>query len=425
MLCLNMIVKNEEECIVQCLDNVKHLVDAVAIVDTGSTDKTVELINDWMRRNNKPGEVIRRPWSEFGPSRTEALRFGEYVVNRLMDIKIPVIKEELKPSSTKEERPLSADEFKARQMGEYYTGDQFLADVLPIYEPVTTPWYFFFMDADNHLEPQGFTFDRSQLKCDAYIITMKQAAIAYGYVWLIRHDPTKRWCWSGDRHEILRPMGWTHRLGMITNGYINSGREGARNRDPAKYLQDAVVLERCILREPTNERHYFYLAQSYKDANKLSLARDVYLRRATMGGCPEEVYISFYEAGLLTNLIEPENMEKALTYYYKAFNSRPTRLEAAFCILNYYRTSGLFRLGWHFARPLVDLPYPTDVVYVNEAVHRFHFFDDASVCAAQSGDIESCANLIQRALEYPGLPSFDRVRMEKNLAVAKEILSKR
>jgi len=36
-LCLNMIVKNEEHVIERCLLNVKHLIDAVAIVDTGSS----------------------------------------------------------------------------------------------------------------------------------------------------------------------------------------------------------------------------------------------------------------------------------------------------------------------------------------------------------------------------------------------------
>ncbi|MFG0216248.1 glycosyltransferase family 2 protein, partial [Brevibacillus porteri] len=40
---LCMIVKNEEECLHKCLDSVKDLVDEMIIVDTGSTDKTVEI----------------------------------------------------------------------------------------------------------------------------------------------------------------------------------------------------------------------------------------------------------------------------------------------------------------------------------------------------------------------------------------------
>lgn len=40
---LCMIVKNEEACIHTCLDSVKDFVDEMIIVDTGSTDKTVEI----------------------------------------------------------------------------------------------------------------------------------------------------------------------------------------------------------------------------------------------------------------------------------------------------------------------------------------------------------------------------------------------
>lgn len=40
---LCMIVKNEEECIRKCLDSLKNLVDEMIIVDTGSTDQTIEI----------------------------------------------------------------------------------------------------------------------------------------------------------------------------------------------------------------------------------------------------------------------------------------------------------------------------------------------------------------------------------------------
>ncbi|MGE5404062.1 MAG: glycosyltransferase [Candidatus Saccharibacteria bacterium] len=40
---LSMIVKNEEETLARCLDSVCDIVDEIIIVDTGSTDKTVEI----------------------------------------------------------------------------------------------------------------------------------------------------------------------------------------------------------------------------------------------------------------------------------------------------------------------------------------------------------------------------------------------
>ena len=40
---LCMIVKNEEEVLARCLENVQGIVDEIIVVDTGSTDNTREI----------------------------------------------------------------------------------------------------------------------------------------------------------------------------------------------------------------------------------------------------------------------------------------------------------------------------------------------------------------------------------------------
>ncbi len=45
-----MIVKNEEDSLARCLDTIKDLVDEINIIDTGSTDKTVEIAKQYTDR---------------------------------------------------------------------------------------------------------------------------------------------------------------------------------------------------------------------------------------------------------------------------------------------------------------------------------------------------------------------------------------
>jgi len=67
-----MITKNEEEFIEQCLNSVKDIADEIVIVDTGSTDKTIELA-----KKVKPDitKIIRNPWNnDFSEARNVSLK---------------------------------------------------------------------------------------------------------------------------------------------------------------------------------------------------------------------------------------------------------------------------------------------------------------------------------------------------------------
>lgn len=74
-LCLVMIVRNEEKVIERCLNRVKDHIDYWVIVDTGSDDKTPDLIQKTL--SDIPGELHHRPWVNFGVNRSESLRFAK------------------------------------------------------------------------------------------------------------------------------------------------------------------------------------------------------------------------------------------------------------------------------------------------------------------------------------------------------------
>ena len=51
-ICLNMIVKNESKIIERLLASVVGFIDEIFIVDTGSSDNTIEKITEFMKNNN-------------------------------------------------------------------------------------------------------------------------------------------------------------------------------------------------------------------------------------------------------------------------------------------------------------------------------------------------------------------------------------
>ncbi len=74
---LCMIVKNEEKNLTRCLQSARELVDQIVVVDTGSTDRTVEIARRF------GAEVYHFRWcDDFAAARNEALKYarGDWVL---------------------------------------------------------------------------------------------------------------------------------------------------------------------------------------------------------------------------------------------------------------------------------------------------------------------------------------------------------
>ena len=72
-LCLNMIVKNESNIIERLLSSVLPIIDTYCICDTGSTDNTIEVINNFFK-DKIEGKIIQEPFKNFCYNRNFALK---------------------------------------------------------------------------------------------------------------------------------------------------------------------------------------------------------------------------------------------------------------------------------------------------------------------------------------------------------------
>ncbi len=72
---LCMLVRDEEENVQRAIEQTLTIVDHLTIVDTGSTDRTTDIVRDLLA--DVAGQLHEREWRGFGPNRTELLELAQ------------------------------------------------------------------------------------------------------------------------------------------------------------------------------------------------------------------------------------------------------------------------------------------------------------------------------------------------------------
>jgi len=276
---LVMIVRDEEAVIERALLSVIPFISTWVIVDTGSTDRTKEIIQRLMAEKGIPGLLADHPWVSFGTNRSQALALCD---NR-MDWAIM----------------LDADDtmIGTPPPPEVWTNDQIDAFAL-------------------HLNHGGINHIRTQI-----------------------YRTGRGWIYEGVIHEHARCSAKTKPvIALLPPSIAMETRcEGYRSKDPQKYIKDALILEKEYMKNPADHRTIFYLAQSYRDAGQRTLASQYYqCYLDTLGGSDQECYMSLVNLILLA-----DDPEKVFALTWRAIVICPDRLEAQYTLLNQRRQRSL------------------------------------------------------------------------------------
>jgi glycosyltransferase involved in cell wall biosynthesis len=369
-ICLTMIVLDEALIITRCLDSVVEYLDYWCICDTGSTDGTQQVIHEYFKQHNIPGELHECEWKNFGYNRTQAFIKANHA------------------------------------------------------QAIHRCTYYFVMDADDQLIGSLENFKKDTSQADAYHIYIRMGSTQFHRLQLFH----TRHCWKyvGVLHEYPTcDSGQIQKL-TVPDCYIQDGRCGSRTTNTTdKYLTDANILLQGIRDEPDNDRYYFYLGQSYFDAGDYQNSIKYYTHRIKMGRWAEEVYYSMYRcvyakyhlSGQITDVI-PD--------FLRAYRYRPSRLEALFVVMDHFRGSDP-KKGYEYgvAGYPACLEYPTDLLFVGESIHRYQFADSLAVCAFYAGDHKKAIHLNQHLLRLAeaGESRIDVDRVKQNLKFSQDAVA--
>lgn len=279
-----MIVKNEAHIIADTLNHLWNYIqfDYWVISDTGSTDQTKEIVKEFFAEKGVPGELQEEPWRDFGYNRTKAFEgaYGKADYAFVWDADDEISGDFKMPAD------LTADSYK-----------------------------FVFGNAE------GMRYSRGQL------FSMK-----------------KRWCYKGVLHEYadcLEPAG--PMVDVPGDYFFVSGRRGDRSKNPNKYLNDALVLEKAAEKaleekDPLYNRYIFYCAQSYNSCNMREKAIEFYKKGLTLPLWIQEKYVSCLE--IYDKYEELGKPEEGLYYLVEAFKYDMTRLECVYRLIKHYCIHG-------------------------------------------------------------------------------------
>lgn len=357
-ICLNMIVKNESHIIERCLNSVKNIVDYISICDTGSSDNTIEIIEQFMQTNNIPGKIYRQTWINFGHNRSLSFQAAQKSLQEL-----------------------------------------------GFFLPNT---YLLLLDADMILEVDP-SFKQTSLTADAYYIRQRNHTESCHNIRLIRSSLP--WECSGVTHEYWLCNQPT-KIEQLQALQVDDREDGGCKAD--KYERDIKLLTETLRESPNHSRSIFYLAQSYRALGNFDEAIKWYKARIPLKGSTEEVWYSKLMIGKIYE--ELGFWTQALHYYLDAYHDNPKRAEPLYKIAQHYRINGQNQLAYLFAKEGSNLTCPSDpLLFVLHPVYDYQLDEEISIAAYYTPFKKEGFEAISRLILNKSAPRYVKDCAYKNL----------
>lgn len=355
-LILTQIMKNESHVAKRMLDSIKPIVDGICVVDTGSTDNSIELVRAWGKENGIETYVFERAFDNFENSRNFSFQKAREI-------------------------------FLNKNDGHTY--------------------YNFWLDFDEQLKIDPKVFNKNSIDKDLYMFNTYIGSMKYTRNELCRLDKPFRF--YGPVHEFIVCEIQNITSGLMEGLHVDVSMDGGswKGNIPDKYKKHAAVLEDYIDNKDRNARWVFYTAQSYHDSATLPDNREENeerLRRALkyyrervnrFDGYEEERFYSQFRIGTIMKTME-EPWAETSQELLKAYAMDPLRGESIKVIIDHYLSVGEWHLAYLYSKFAVanfhnKNPYPTRLLFVDEALYVWRFLEVHAAASFYTGRKDEAA----------------------------------
>ena len=329
-MCLATMCKNEEHCIQNTLESVYKYIDYWVVCDTGSTDRTCEIVEEFFKEKGIPGELHIDEWVGFDTNKT------------------------LMMSKAKDK-----------------------AD------------YVIHLDADDLLVGD-FNFTNEDIGYDSYFIPVKRGVSEWKARIIFNNRNTWKFC--GVAHTTIKCLERPHISTKDLSGkgfYISGEGIGSRAFDPKKYFYDAEKLKKqfwdTLIDDPDelNTRSIFYAAQSYMDCDMIEEGlkwNKLYLK--INGGWIEEKFEAQMRVSKCMMSLN-YNIENIVEEMEKAMSIFPDRAEPLYSLGAYCNKIGEHNLAYKYlirALPIdINKVKEKYILFVDEQCYGKYVYDELSV----------------------------------------------
>ena len=360
-LVLTQIMKNEAHVITRMLNSIRPIVDIICLVDTGSTDNSIEVVKNWGEQNKIETHVFERPFDNFENSRNYSIQMA---------------------------REVTAGR-----------GDDF---------------WGFWLDADEMIEILP-NFNKNNINKDLYMFNTYINVMKYTRNECYKLDKPFRF--YGPVHEFIVCDDKNITSGLMDGLNVRVQMDGGswKGNIPEKYKSHAHVLEKYIDANRQDPRWIFYTAQSYHDSacvpdnreeNEERLRRSMkyYKERISRtDGYPEEIFYSQFRVGTIMRVLEMP-FSQTLNELMKAYSMDPLRAEPIKAIIDHYLSVGEWNNAYLFSKfAKVNFhgknPYPQRLLFVDEALYIWKILEVHAASSFYTGRRDEAKQTFQEMVE--------------------------